>query len=318
MADTAYERRDVEAANAALLVPVLGLSLLQFGLLPLIFGASPLADAALLVAIVLATPLHWGLAHESFHGGFSRDAGRNRAAGRVLGWFLFMSWDLIRFGHLMHHDANRHLYDRPEVLEGGQSRLAGAPAYFAKLLGGHAAISVLSSLGVLVPEALTRRVIERVGDDPELTKIRGAALRAFTNAERRTRIRIDLIVIVLLAAAAVWAWGPAWPVFAASLGLRWMTLSLLDNAPHYGTALDSARAARNTWIPAWLRVWVMNQNLHGVHHRLPDLNWRELPPEFRRQGGGYACSWFAQVLRQFRGPLRPDELRTVASEPLSL
>ena len=317
MAEAAHQARDAESANEALMAPVLVLSLLQFGLLPLLFGMSTTGNTLLLIAIVLLTPLHWGLAHESFHGGLSRDAARNRVCGRLLGWFLCMSWDLIRFGHLMHHDSNRHLLDRPEVLEPGQTRVGGGIAYFAKLLGGHAVISVLSGLGVLVPEAVTKRVIERVGGDPELAKIRAAALRAFTNAERRTRIRGDLVMIALLVAGAIWAWGAAWPVFAASLGLRWMTLSLLDNAPHYGTSIDSGRAARNTRIPAALRWLIMNHNFHGVHHRLPDLNWRELPPEFDRLGGAYAGSWFVQVLRQFRGPLRADELKPVAAEPLT-
>jgi fatty acid desaturase len=135
---------DTESENGILLALVMILSFLQFGALPLLFGA-PL-NSALFVAIVVATPLHWGLAHESFHARLSREAGRNRAAGRALGWFLFMSWDLIQFGHLIHHNANRHALDRPEVLVPGRSRLAGGFVYFTKLLGGHAVISVLSAL----------------------------------------------------------------------------------------------------------------------------------------------------------------------------
>ena len=300
-----------ERANLALLAPILGLSLLQFGLLPLLAGHDPVAEIVLLAAVLAATPLHWGLAHESFHGGFARDAGRNRLAGRVLAWFLFMSWDLIRFGHLMHHDANRHPFDRPEVVPEGGSRLGAVPAYFGKLLGGHAAISCVSALGVLAPERLTRRLIERAGGDPELAKIRAAALRAFTAPERRRRIRGDLAVMALLLVLALWAWGSAWPVFAASIAIRYLGLSLLDNAPHYGTAIDSGRAARNTTIPSAFRILVMNQNLHGVHHALPELDWRELPQGFRQLDQRHDGSWFVQVLRQFRGPLRPSELREI-------
>jgi len=302
---------DSEAENAALFTLVMILSFLQFGALPLLLGAS--LNAALLVAIVVATPLHWGLAHESFHGRLSRDAGRNRAAGRALGWFLFMSWDFIQFGHLLHHKANRHALDRPEVLEPGRPRLAGGLVYFAKLLGGHAVISVLSALGALAPAAVIRRLIERVGDDPELTRIRSAVLRVLTNAERRARIATDLLAIALLAAAALWAWGDAWPAFAASLALRWMTLSVLDNAAHYGTAIESGRAARNTRLPAVFQWLVMNQNLHGVHHARPELDWQKLPAAFRGKGAHYSGSWFGQILRQFRGPLRPNELREVSA-----
>jgi len=298
-----------ETANAGLVLAVFGLSLLQFGLLPLLMPVGWGAAALLLVAVVVATPLHWGLAHESFHGALSASTGRNRAGGRVLAWFLGMSWDLIRFGHLMHHDANRHPLDRPEVIPKGATPLAAAPGYFGRLIGGHALISVISALGALVPERLTRRIIEQVGQDPDLAKIRAAALRAFTNAERRARIRTDILVIILLFAGAVWLWGAAWPVFAAGMALRWMTLSLLDNAPHYGTALDSGRNARNTTVPAPFRWLVMNQNLHGIHHAQPEIGWRDLPAAFQRLGGRYSGAWAIQVLRQFRGPLREDQLR---------
>jgi fatty acid desaturase len=303
----------VETANLCLLAVALGLSLIQFFLFPLLLlPAAPAAIAALLVAVAILTPLHWGLAHESFHGGFSADAARNRMAGRVLGWFIFMSWDLIRFGHLMHHDANRHTLDRPEVLRPGQSVLGGAGPYFGKLLGGHAVLSFLSMFGVMVPERVTRRLISHVGTDPELAKIRGAALKAFGNRERRVRIRVDLAAILLLMAAAIWAWGRDWPIFAASAALRYAVLSLLDNAPHYGTVLDSGRAARNTRFPRAFRWLVLNQNFHGVHHLLPDLTWRQLPGTFRRLDAGYSGDWFWGVVRQFRGPLRIDQLRPVA------
>jgi fatty acid desaturase len=312
LTETAEQPLDAAPQNRAIFAGLVALSLLQFGALPYLFGTGWLPCLLLWAAIVAATPLHWGLAHESFHGGYSRDAAANRMAGRILAWFLGMSWDLIRFGHLMHHDANRHPFDRPEVLEPGQSRLGGSLAYFFKLLGGHAMISVVSALGALVPEALTRRLIEHAGTDPELAKIRAAALRAFTNAERRARIRTDLAVIVAIFALAVWLWGEHWPVFAVSIALRWCALSLLDNAPHYGTALDSGRTARNTTIPAPLKWAVMNQNLHSVHHHFPDIGWRDLPAAFRRMHGHYSGSWFAQVARQFHGPLKAEELRPVS------
>jgi fatty acid desaturase len=303
--------RKAEAENAALFALVMLLSVLQFGGLPLLFGASP--HWALFLAIVVATPLHWGLAHESFHGLLCRHAGRNRAAGRALGWFLFMSWDVVQLGHLLHHKANRHRLDRPEVMEPGRSWLGGALVYFAKLLGGHAAISALSGLGALAPEAVIRRLAGRSVDDREFGKIRAAALRVLANEARRARIATDVLAATMLAAVAFCAWGDAWLVFAASLALRWMVLSILDNAPHYGTAIESGRSACNTRLPATLRWLVMNQNLHGVHHATPDLCWRELPAAFDREGARYAGSWFGQILRQFRGPLRVKELRAVCA-----
>ncbi len=53
-----------------------------------------------------------------------------------------------------------------------------------------------------------------------------------------------------------------------------------------------------------MRWLVLNGNFHGVHHKAPQLSWRELPGTFAKDGAGFDGSWVAMVLRQFRGPLR--------------
>jgi fatty acid desaturase len=279
---------------------VIGVALLQFFAAPLLFPVGLSGTVALVALCMVATPLHWGLMHESIHGNLFADTKANRRAGRLLGVFLCLSWDVMRFGHLLHHSNNRHEFDRPEAVPAGSSRGRAAGPYFAKLLGGHALISAVSSIGLALPSRLVERLI------PKAEPMRTAALRAFLNLERQSRIRGDVLLIALLIVAAVWCWGALWPILAATIGARFFTLSLLDNAPHYGSALDSGTYARNTRLPRWLSNLVTGHNFHGIHHGATGLKWQELRAVFENSARAYEGSWTAMVLRQFRGPVFLD------------
>jgi fatty acid desaturase len=136
--------------------------------------------------------------------------------------------------------------------------------------------------------------------------MRTAGIRAFTNRERQARIRTDLLVAILLVALAVFCWGTNWPLIVATIAARFMMLSLLDNAPHYGTAISSGTYARNTGLPRWARWLVMGHNFHGIHHGATGLKWQELGSAFARTGKDYEGRWTTMVLRQFKGPVFLD------------
>jgi fatty acid desaturase len=286
--------------NAALLALVIAVALLQFFAAPFLVPASAWNGVALVLLCMLMTPLHWGLMHESIHGNLFAGTTGNRRAGRLIGFFLCLSWDVMRFGHLLHHSNNRHELDRPEVVPHGGSRLRAAMPYFTKLLGGHAVISVFSSIGLAFPSSLITRLL------PKAEPLRTAALRAFANPERHARIRTDVGAIAAVLVLAGLCWGGRWPLFAAMVVARFVMLSLLDNAPHYGTALNSGTYARNTRLPCWLSFMVTGHNFHGVHHGATGLKWQELGAEFRSSGADYEGRWTAMVLRQLRGPVVLD------------
>lgn len=82
--------------------------------------------------------------------------------------------------------------------------------------------------------------------------------------------------------------------------------SLLDNAPHYATALDSGTYARNARLPRLAQWLVMGHNFHGIHHGATGLKWQELRAAFVHSGANYEGTWPAMVLRQFRGPVFLD------------
>jgi len=283
--------------NATLLALVVAIALLQFFIAPLVCPAGAWPAVALIILCMVATPLHWGLLHESIHGNLFADFVANRRAGRLLGAFLGLSWDVMRFGHLLHHSNNRHEFDRPEAIAPGSTLARSAIPYFAKLCGGHAIISAVSSFGLTLPSRFVKRLIPRV--EP----MRAAALRAFLNAERQARIRGDVAAITILMAAAVWCWSGRWPLFAATITARFFMLSLLDNAPHYATPLDSGTYARNSRLPLWASCLVAGHNFHGVHHGATGLKWQQLRNAFVNSGAAYEGTWTAMVLQQLRGPV---------------
>jgi fatty acid desaturase len=289
--------------NAGLLTLAALVAALQFVVFPLFVPVTFVTGAALLLVVAISTPLSWGLMHESIHAKLFDSDAANRQAGRLTGLMLLLDWDVMRFGHLMHHRANRHDLDRPEDVKPGQSPLSAAPVYFFTLLGGGSIKAFFGPIAVFIPVARTQKIVEDIfGDD--VSPMRDAAIRAFTDPERRARMRIDFLATLALIALAVWCWGAHWPLLVATIFTRFAMLSILDNAPHYGTPKDSGTRAFNTTLSPVVRWLVLNGNFHGVHHKAPQLSWRELPGTFAQDGAGFDGSWVAMVLRQFRGPLR--------------
>jgi fatty acid desaturase len=301
------ECRNGGGVNAMLLAVAAGIALLEFGALPLVVRLTPTAAIAFAIVVAGTAPLHYGLMHETIHGHLFGGEKVDRSIGRILGVFLGMPWETMRFGHLAHHSQNRHSFDRPEALQPGQTRFLASAIYYFKLLIGHALSYALIPLATLLPVATTRSVLSVLDSDPESAPLRAAALRTFSNIKRRNAVRVDLGAIFALFGLAIWLWGSAWPIFAGCIAARWSVLSLLDNAPHYGMPLDSGRDARNTALPLFAGILVMNGNYHGTHHHAPQLRWHELPDAFARSGAKPECGWFAALLRQFRGPIPLEE-----------
>ena len=224
---------------------VLNRTLILAGLLvwAFLFFAAPwlgVAAAWVILGAALTAPLRWGLMHESIHGHLFDTARWNRLGGRLMGYGFVFSWDGMRFGHLTHHRYNRHALDRPEELRPGQSWGAAAPAFYAKLLGGHAAMSVLVGVALGGPWPLVQRILAHTLAGPELTLQREGALRYFGDPDRRGRMRTDLAIDLALLAGMLWCWHARPFVPVAALAAQWLVLSLLDDAPHHGTARAAA------------------------------------------------------------------------------
>jgi fatty acid desaturase len=292
--------------NAALCAVALLLSAAALIAVPLFVLPHSLPAALAVLGVVgLVTPFHAALLHEAIHGKLLKGEPANRLAGRALAICFGIAFEVVRYGHLAHHRFNRHALDRPDVLEGEKS-MAARLGFYANLLGGVYALEVLSTLLSLLPRSI---LLPRVGrlaaqGEPSLVAVIRGMQRAVADV-RLTRARIDCLAVIALYGLAVFFYGAAWPLPLIAVGLRGLIVSLFDNAPHYGTPPSSHAHVFNTYLPRWAALAMLNQNLHGVHHRRPGLPWQALPQSFAADGAAYDGAFARAVLRQFRGPQPP-------------
>ncbi|MFX1673846.1 fatty acid desaturase [Paraburkholderia sp. A2WS-5] len=313
-------------ANAAL-IAVAGLALAYqlFGL-PLLLRAAGGASLALwvsllpVVLVVLATPIHWGLIHEGIHGQLLASRRANEAVARLLSISLAIPFDAVRFGHLMHHRFTREAFDRPDVDDARGPRWLRCMAWYARLLGGLYAAELCAPLLAFVPARMAQELVARgVGAHGAQGPI---VQRLFSNHAadpvRRRRARRDGLGALALYGFAFALYGKAWPVLLVTMYLRGLWLSLADNLPHYGVALDEPGRARDFRVPRGVGVLLMNHHLHRQHHLHPTLPWVALPALTRAEDAASVHAripyWHA-ALRQFKG-LQPGRgsVLTAAAE----
>ncbi len=289
--------------NAGLCAAALGLSATALLIVPLLLlPQAPFVATTIVIVTALLTPFHAALLHEAIHGKLLKGERANRTAGRLLAVCFGVAFEVVRYGHLAHHRFNRHALDRPDVLE-GNATLCRRLGYFANLLGGVYAIELLSTLMSLLPRRVLIARIGRLtkGDEASALAVVRGMQRAVADA-RLTRARIDCFAVLTLYGLAFWLYGAAWLLLLASIVIRGLVISLFDNAPHYGTPPATHAPVFNLSLPAWARAVMLNQNLHGLHHRRPGLPWHALPAAFAADGIRYDGTFARAVLRQFNGP----------------
>ena len=296
-----------QRANLALVGVVATAVLMQLVAWPFLlqqWGASALWIA---VPLVVLTPMHWGLIHESIHGKLLPQRQLNEWLGRALAIAFLMPYDAVRFGHLMHHRFTREPFDRPDVHNGMTSRMLARISYYAHLLGGLYLGELALPLLTFLPASWVCRLVEHKlrSDEPIGRHVQRLFVAFAGNQERRSRIRLDWILSVTLHACAFYFYGAWWPVLAITMLLRGMWLSVADNLPHYDVMLDEQERARNFRVSAIWRPVLMNHHLHRLHHQHPMLPWTALPALARDRAAGSAADteagYFRAALRQFRG-----------------
>jgi fatty acid desaturase len=291
--------------NVGLSLAVLALALMALLVVPLVVLPYSGAAAGVLLALaILAMPLHGALFHEALHGRMLSSERANRLVGRALGICGGVGYEIVRYGHLAHHRYNRHALDRPDVLEGDR-RLAIWIGFYFGLLGGIYLLEVASTLASLLPR---RVLLPRIGrlaasGEPAVVAVIDGMQRAVAS-ERLDRARGDALCVLALYGGAFWLYGATWPLLVGLIMARALVVSLLDNAPHYGTAVATDAPVYNLRLPRWAALLILNQNLHGTHHRRPGAPWHALPAAFAASGAGYDGGYVRAVLRQFRGPRR--------------
>jgi fatty acid desaturase len=294
--------------NVLLTATAFAIAAIQLLVVPILLMPESGAEADLLaisiaVLLSLTTPFNRALLHEAIHGRLVRRRDWNTRFGRALAIGSGISFDAIRLGHMTHHRFPRHALDRADVIEPGMNRVTATIRFYLGLAGWLYIREILSSMLMLLP----RRVINWVAanvmpeDEADSMLLHGALRRGLDR--RLSRIRLDSALVILIYGGAFYLYGGWWPVLLLSIVLRGLIVSLQDNVAHYDTPAVVGAPAHNTRTARWAAAFMLNSNLHGVHHDRPEVPWNRLPGAFGHAGGSYSGGYFRMLAKQFRGPV---------------
>ncbi len=286
--------------NLTLSFAILALVLVQMLVMPVLLAGYPWVMAAI---ILLLTPLNtpfWSLIHEAVHRNFTPYASSNEWAGRIMSIVFGASFDVLRFGHLMHHQYNREW--ESEIYGTGQNRVVFALNHYFKMLGGLYVTEVLVSFMVAIAPPQVAQKIARAS----FTDIRHqqAVLNGLLKPRIVNRMRLDCVLIVALYAGMFWLYGAHWPVALWLVGARAVIISLMDNAYHYGTPGDNSVIAKELAVPGPIARFILNFNHHETHHRNVALSWVDLQKAHEDQGLTYTQGLGQALFAQFKGPIK--------------
>lgn len=292
--------------NRRLLAGFLMLQFLQLALLPVFLLPRNAAWGWSLLIPLLLTNSWWAFIHEALHGHLFPDKRLGRAVGRIHAVLYGAAFDLLRFGHLLHHVYSRTRRERAEVYRDGEdSLLVVGIGYYFRLLGGLYVFEILGSLAFLLPRPLIQRLEARAKSPDNVVEELAQRLLAPATL---TAVRADTLAILCIYGMSFYCYGQYWWMLAIALWGRGLLISLLDNAFHYGTPLDQPRFAPNLATPGWWGRLLLNFHLHGVHHQQPAAPWHALPQLHRRGEDSFHGSLFLAILSQFRGPIPERKL----------
>jgi fatty acid desaturase len=309
--------------NAWLAAAAFAVAALQLVIIPIVFlpeadvisvAVADVVAISVTLLLSLTTPFIRALLHEAIHGRLVRTRYWNDRLGRALAICSGISFDAIRLGHMTHHRFPRHSLDRADIIEPGKTRIGASFKFYLGLFGWLYVREILSSMAMLLPRrAINWIAAYALAKDESSAVLHGALRRGLDR--RIGRIRFDSIMVILIYAGAFYLYGVWWPILLMSIALRGLIVSLQDNVAHYGTPAIVGAAAHNSQTLRWASLFMLNQNLHGVHHDQPEVPWNWLPGAFARAGGDYSGGYFTLLMKQFYGPLRPSAPMQIFRRP---
>ena len=292
--------------NAALFAVVVAGNLVCGVGVPILLLPLSSAWLLLLVPLVGLSTTHWALIHEAVHSHLHPSRAANEAGGRVLGILFGAPFPVLRFGHLSHHSLNATPTERPELYDPqASSRLRATAVFYFRLFIGIYVAEFLSAPLSFLPKRLLRPLVRHMFYDgaADARGMPDRAERQLLEPSRLAAIRLDSGLALAWLALCLWLYGVAAWAFALAVLGRGVVISFMDNAPHYHGEIGDPGQGYDMRAPRLLGPLILNTNLHGTHHRHPNLPWTELPQAFAADGSSYAGSYFTVPLRQLRGPM---------------
>jgi fatty acid desaturase len=278
--------------------------LLEMFWLPSLSLAHPVFATLIALALLPLNLPFWSLIHESIHKNLLPGREVNEAAGRFLSVLFGIPFQVLRFGHLMHHQYNREW--EAELYDDSQSSIVAHLTHFSKMLGGLYLSEVFAAFALAqLPLSVSKRVMKMVFADGRHYE---AALNALLKKESVDKIRVDSFLIILLYGLFFVASG-SWTLPLVIILGRAFAVSMMDNAYHYGTPLDNSVPAKELRAGAIFERFILNFNHHLTHHRNPALPWNQLRVQRIANGGDYTEDLVDAVLAQFKGPIKVVQRR---------
>ncbi len=279
------------ATNLFLALVVVAVNLFQFFVLPIFLLPQSIHWAWLIIPLVPFNNMMWFLIHEAIHRNLHPHAGLNTLLGRALSVIFGSSYYTLSFGHLMHHKLNRE-WESEFYPHGSFAKVK----YYSKLLFGIYFIEVLGSLIMLIP---SRKILGKIA---AVNGIQEPVENYFFRKGRLAKLRADVGLILVFHVAAAYCFGAYWPVLAAIIMLRAFSVSVMDNAFHYGTPPDNSIYGKQVQAGRVVSWFILNGNHHGTHHASPNVPWPHLPKESASRGAALGGSFFTDLFLQFKGP----------------
>lgn len=286
-----------QTINSRLFATMMLLHTVILFLLPSVATPAPVWIGTLALMAWL-TIIHWALIHEAIHKLLFKHPRMNDIAGRILAIAMGTSFHVLRFGHLMHHQFNRHF--QSEIIE--RPTFGAKFYYYCYLVFGLYLSELVTGLMFAF---LPRRWFMRIARATFLKGHENVAVigeRFFYERGNIIPTRIDVYLGLVLYAAAFYLAGAAWVWLASFIALRAFVISFMDNIYHFDTPADNSKAAKELYLPPLLSAAILHGNLHETHHLNPNLPWTALPLQHAVQSRNYDGSFATHGWMQFAGP----------------
>lgn len=270
----------------------------------------------LFIPSLLLTNTTWALIHEGIHSNFNNNPRYNNLYSRFLSILLHSNFEVLRFGHLMHHRYNRTDLDLTEgcdsrapnqnKLSYGLYKLGQNLLYYFHITIGLYLAELIGPILFLLPKSFILNTTKKLlGTEHEYI---ANGKKILLKPERFKKIRIDSILNVAIFIMVIFLYQSYIVFYIGFLLIRALLISSADNLPHYSSGRDKITGSFNLFAPKWFERCILNFNYHRVHHKHPNVPWHLLPTKFTEDKEHFDINYFRQYAKQWGGVITKDKL----------